>query len=180
MLRHSIPTTSPVRTLLDLGAVDRRGVRPALEAMLAANLVDLTAVRSAIIRHSKRGRRGIVSIRRACEEINIDGVASDSRLEVVMRRLLAQFRLPPALFHARIEGYEVDFWIVDTPVIIECDGWQYHGLNRDQFELDRARDAALLAAGYVVVRVTWRQLHDEPAAVARRLRGVLATWHTAA
>ena len=40
----------------------------------------------------------------------------------------------------------------------------------DQLE----RDAALAAAGYTVVRVTWRQLVDAPEAVVARLASALA------
>ena len=42
------------------------------------------------------------------------------------------------------------------------------------FESDRLRDRALQAAGYRVMRMTWRQLHDAPAAVAADLRALLA------
>jgi very-short-patch-repair endonuclease len=76
-------------------------------------------------------------------------------------------------FHPTIAGYEVDFLVVGTNVVIECDGWSTHGLDRDQFEFDRLRDADLVAAGFVVVHVTWRQLTQAPAAFVRRLRAVL-------
>jgi hypothetical protein len=33
----------------------------------------------------------------------------------------------------------------------------------------------LALAGWRVIRVTWRQLHDEPEALARDLRALLAT-----
>ena len=58
-------------------------------------------------------------------------------------------------------------------MVIECDGWATHGLLRETFERDKIRDADLLAAGYVVMRFTWRQITRHPAAVARRLRAVL-------
>ena len=45
--------------------------------------------------------------------------------------------------------------IVGTPVVVECDGWEFHVTSRTQFARDRERDAMLSAAGYVVVRVTW-------------------------
>ena len=38
---------------------------------------------------------------------------------------------------------------------------------------DRARDAELTVAGYRVVRFTYRQVTNEPAAVARILRSLL-------
>ena len=48
--------------------------------------------------------------------------------------------------------------------MLEVDGYSYHG-HRAQFESDRRKDMALMAAGYRVIRVTWRQLTEEPLAV---------------
>ncbi|MEA2422166.1 MAG: hypothetical protein QOF55_1265, partial [Thermoleophilaceae bacterium] len=44
---------------------------------------------------------------------------------------------------------------------------------RAAFERDRARDAELIAAGYRVIRVTWRQLVEEPEATVAQLAGAL-------
>jgi very-short-patch-repair endonuclease len=53
------------------------------------------------------------------------------------------------------------------------DGWETHR-TRNAFESDRAKDAALTAAGYTVVRFTYRQLRDDPDTVAERIKAVLA------
>jgi very-short-patch-repair endonuclease len=42
------------------------------------------------------------------------------------------------------------------------------------FERDRLRDADLQAAGYRVIRITWRQLQSRPEAVIARLAQALA------
>ena len=57
-------------------------------------------------------------------------------------------------------------------MIVETDGWATHGTRR-AFEDDRAKDAALVAAGYKVLRFTWRQLRDDPHTVAERLQAVM-------
>ena len=93
-----------------------------------------------------------------------------------MGEILMTFGLPRAEFHATVGGYEVDFWIIGSAVIIECDGWSAHGADHDQFEFDRVRDADLLAKGIVTLRVTWRQLVRTPRAVAGRIRATLAQW----
>lgn len=90
-----------------------------------------------------------------------------------MAAVLRRYALPPVTFHATVAGYEVDFLVEGTKVVIECDGWSSHGLNRDQFEFDRQRDAEIVAAGYVVVHVTWRALTRTPVQVVRRIRAVL-------
>jgi very-short-patch-repair endonuclease len=48
-----------------------------------------------------------------------------------------------------------------------------HG-TRSAFERDRRRDADPIAAGWRVIRVTWRRLASEPAGVAAQLQRVLA------
>jgi very-short-patch-repair endonuclease len=42
------------------------------------------------------------------------------------------------------------------------------------FERDRRRDQVLVAAGWRVIRITWRQLTKEPLAVLARLAMALA------
>src|SRR4051794_21062539 len=59
-------------------------------------------------------------------------------------------------------------------VILETDGCDAHH-GRIAFEDDRDRDQRLLAAGYVVMRVTWRQLTQQPEKVIARLAALLAT-----
>jgi very-short-patch-repair endonuclease len=60
----------------------------------------------------------------------------------------------------------------DHHLIAELDGHASHATTAG-FERDRARDRALQAAGWRVIRITWRQLHDQPAAVARDLERLL-------
>jgi very-short-patch-repair endonuclease len=57
-------------------------------------------------------------------------------------------------------------------LVAELDGRAFHALE-DAFERDRERDAELTAAGYRVVRITWRRLARRPAAEAARLSVLL-------
>ncbi len=57
--------------------------------------------------------------------------------------------------------------------MVETDGWGFHG-HRMAFEQDGARDAFLVARGWIVVRVTWRQLRDSPMLVLVQLAQTLA------
>jgi very-short-patch-repair endonuclease len=56
--------------------------------------------------------------------------------------------------------------------VVELDGRTVHD-TAAAFERDRARDRRLHAAGWRVVRITWRQLREEPEALAADLRAVL-------
>jgi very-short-patch-repair endonuclease len=171
--RRGIPTTNPLRVLVDLGQVAPGAVAVALEHFLAEGLVDLRAVSAATVRHGRKGRHGIAALRTAVDTVTIDERPADSELEQAMTRLLAGHDLPPARFHARVLGFEVDFAIVPERVVLECDGWTSHGLDRAQFERDRRRDAALVAGGWVVLRFTWTQIVRRPAWVADAIRRTL-------
>ena len=86
------------------------------------------------------------------------------------RRLAAEVNTNLTIGDQRIE---VDCAWPDQHVIVELDGHASHATTAG-FERDRARDRALQAAGWRVIRITWRQLHDEPAAVAGDLARLLA------
>jgi very-short-patch-repair endonuclease len=174
--RSGISTTNVLRLLCDLGAVDPSAVSAAVGHVVSARLASPVALRRAIDRHSRRGRHGVPAFRDALEEWVIDGQPADSVLEVAMRRLFEHHRLPPFEFHARIAGLEVDFRIVGAPVVLECDGWEFHAKTRNQQERDAERDAILAEAGFVVIRFTYHQIVRRPAEQARRITGVLRRW----
>ena len=134
------------------------------------------AIKAVLLRHASRGHHGIGALREAMEAVSIEGAPADSELELRMMVLLRTHRLPPADFHEMVAGYEVDFRIRGSVVLIECDGWASHGLDRDQFEFDRMRNADLSAAGFIVVHVTWHQVTGGPAEVARRIEENLQRW----
>src|SRR4029078_10283046 len=106
----------------------------------------------------------------------IDAKPADSTLEAAMARLIHRYRLPPVRFHPVIEGWEVDFRVVVSPVILECDGWVFHGLDRTTFERDRIRDAELTAAGWIIVRLTYRSIPSTPGRTAGRIQNAVARW----
>jgi len=172
--REGVRCTSVLRTLVDLGAVAPSMVSSALGHALAMRLVDLAAVSTVLHDHGRKGRAGIGALRRAFEDWSIDAKPADSILEAAFARLVQRFGLPAFDFHPIIEGWEVDFRLKGTNVLVECDGWTTHGLDRTRFERDRHRDADLMAAGWVVARFTYRAITATPADTARRIRRLLA------
>ena len=178
VMRGAIPATNPLRTLLDLGAVDAAGVPGALRTFVLAGLTP-GAVGAALVRHSERGRSGVRALREALDRWNIDAKPADSELEIQMDAIVERFGLPPTEFHAIVGPYEVDFLVAGTRIVIECDGWSTHGADREQFELDRRRDPELSALGFVVLRMTTRALFRTPAVVAARIARNVWTWSPA-
>jgi very-short-patch-repair endonuclease len=173
---QGLACTNILRTLVDLGAVDRGAVHGAVGHAIATKLASLAAIQTTVVEHSRQGRTGVVALREAVADWTIDAKPADSVLEIAMSRLIRRHRLPPVTFHPIIEGYEVDFVVDGTPVLLECDGWASHGLNKTQFERDRARDAELAAKGWIVVHFTYRQIMMEPKATADRFREAIERW----
>jgi very-short-patch-repair endonuclease len=106
----------------------------------------------------------------------LEALPSDSRLEVVMARLLGRAALPPATFHptVHVAGRRLvpDCVFHAEKIMVEVDGFAFHG-DRRAFERDRKRDSLAAAAGWVVLRFTWRQIVERPDEVVARLQAVL-------
>ena len=117
------------------------------------------------------------ALRDALDDWVLDGKPVDSLLEPAMRAACCSGTVyrPPSSTPI-IAGYEVDFWIIDSPIILECDGWSTHGLDRAQFEKDRTRDAELTALGHVVIRFTYRAIIRRPSKEAERIRKNVSRW----
>lgn len=68
---------------------------------------------------------------------------------------------------------EIDFLWRERRLAVETDGEETHG-TRIAFQRDRWRDQVLLAAGFRIGRVTWRQIDEEVAEVVERIRRAFA------
>ena len=116
-------------------------------------------------------------LRAALADWTADGKGLDSEVERLMKRLVKPFKRPRLEFHPIVLGYEIDFRVIGTSVLLECDGWEWHDKRRQNFERDRKRRAELVAAGYVVVPFTWTMLKRQPQWVASMIQGAAARWN---
>lgn len=170
-MRHGLPVTSPARTLLDLAD------------QLTARQLELAydqAVTSAILRPSEvaellgraAGRRGgplLAALIDGKRTPTVTRSTAEERLLSLIREAL----LPHPRVNSRLQGYEVDFHWPDESLVVEVDGFRFHSTRR-AFESDRRRDRDLQALGLRTMRVTWRQLEEEPYAVIARIAQGLA------
>jgi very-short-patch-repair endonuclease len=88
------------------------------------------------------------------------------------RRALALMRahgIEPDETDFPIGPYRVDFLFRRERLIVEVDGYRYHG-TRHRFVTDRRRSAALSAMGYQVHPLTWDDITVRPAAAMSELR----------
>ena len=67
----------------------------------------------------------------------------------------------------------VDLGFLDLKLALEVDGWAFH-VDPSRFVDDRARKRALVAAGWVVIEVTWDYLVRRPEKVLDELRRIIA------
>jgi predicted transcriptional regulator of viral defense system len=171
---EGIPVTTVHRTLLDIAAeAPEHHLERALAQAERLQLYDHTAIQDAIARAN--GHRGTGRLIKA---IAADPQWTRSELERRMRKLARQHTLPTPMSNHTLDapdhpGLEADFYFPTHRLVVETDGWDTHK-TRHAFEDDRAKDAALTAAGYTVLRFTWRQLRDDPHTVADRLKAVLS------
>lgn len=168
---RGVPVTSAARAVIDLAATaDRYTVAKAYEEGLIQGFYDRDEMARLVDRHA--GRRGIKKVRFLVER---DAPPSWTIGEA-HKRLLELVRsagLPHPETEVQIGPYRVDMLWRRERVIVEVDGATYHSLP-SRIEADKRRDAELAARGYIVIRVTWRQLIDEPHAVLARITSVLA------
>jgi very-short-patch-repair endonuclease len=157
---HGLPLTAPARTLHDLAATGYQNLERAFAEAHAQRLVSAHEVEQMLDRAGPRAGT------RALRDLLTDNASGFTRSEAerILRRLLRAANLPMARFNDRVAGYEVDAVWPQQRVIVEVDGFAYHG-HRGQFERDHKKDLALRAAGYRVIRVSWRQLTNEPFAL---------------
>ena len=164
--RHGMPVTTPLRTILDLAAV----ARPAeLELAVAEaerrRLATTPNVRKAIEESPRRA--GMAQLRSFLDRVGGPALTR-SAAERELLRLVRAAGLPAPEHNVAAGGHVVDLMWREQRLVAEVDGYAYHS-GRAAFERDRSRDAELLAAGYRVLRVTWRQLVERPEAVVARL-----------
>ena len=168
---RGIRVTTVARTLVDLaGELPARELRRAVEEAQIQRKLDHLSLGEAV--DQARGRRGVAALRAAVQ--TAEPKLTRSEAERRLLRLVEAAYLPRPATNVRLGRYEVDALWHGERLVVEVDGFAFHS-TRAAFERDRRRDAELQAAGYRVMRVTWRQLADEPEAVVARLAAALVS-----
>ncbi len=158
--RHAhrgIPIVSPALALLEFAAVATGDeLEQAIAEAYALKLVSAPALRKVLERYPRIA--GAPALRAELDRV---GGPQYTKRQAAgkMKLLIRAAQLPPPLTEQWVEGFRVDFYWPQYRLIVETDGYQYHG-HRYAFEKDRRRDQAHVT--YKVLRFTWRQLTEEP------------------
>jgi very-short-patch-repair endonuclease len=155
------------RTLTDEAIVRHRGIPVTIPARTIADLQRVLPAKQ--LRAAVR-QASVVGLDLP-EEVEADFTRSE--LEHRFLRLCRRHRLPEPAINAPVGRFTVDFLWRNRRVIVETDGYRYHR-GKQAFEDDRARDLELRTMGYEVVRISFRQLVDDPGAVGIALKILLA------
>ncbi|MFF2453336.1 hypothetical protein [Isoptericola sp. NPDC058082] len=167
---RGIPVTSLARTLVDcIRALPRDGALVACDSLFrrGADPAEVSRIVSA-----SRGKRGVVQAR---EVLDLCDPRSGSPGETVTRLAASDVGLPRPECQLEVPTargtFYVDLGWADVRLVVEFDGLvKYDDVDVERVLRDEeARQSALEAAGWMVVRVRWEEL-DDLAALEQRLR----------
>jgi len=166
--RRGLPTTSALRTLVDLGGRDplTEGV-VAADLALHAGLVKVGELWAYIAEHP--GARGIARLRRVAQ---LAEPKAESVMETRLRMLIVLAKLPRP--QVQVSIHDDDGRFLGRPdllygshrLAIEYDG----GNHRERMVDDNRRQNRLVGAGYRLLRFTAADVYDKPDSVAIQVR----------
>lgn len=168
-----LPTTNRQRTVLDLLRVEPYGrARDLRDRALQRGWIGADTITRSV--QEQPGRTGNRQLRLLVQEVVVGAQAESERLlhrilrDAGMTGWRAQY---PVWLNGKRRDLDVAF--PDLKIAIEVDGRLAHDGLSDRFDDDRARQNDLVAAGWVVLRFTWRHLQD-PHYVISRITQLLA------
>lgn len=138
-----------------------------LDRALQLGQVDLPGLDDALAAASRS--RGVAAAR-ALVAAAADGAASEA--ERLLGRALTAAGIIGFRRNARVGRYVVDLAFPGCRLAVEVDGWAWH-IDPDRFQRDRARQNALVLAGWTVLRFTWSDVTERPDRVVAQIRRAL-------
>lgn len=133
--RDGVPVTNPARTIADM-----RRVSSPSEMRSMVRKAEVLGLRTELAPRAEPTR---------------------SDLEDLFLEFCERYGLPAPEVNRLVGELEVDFTWPDLKVAVETDSYTFHR-GAQAYENDHERDLDLRAAGYDVVRLTWRQLTHKP------------------
>jgi hypothetical protein len=175
---RDIPTTDPLRTLIDFAAIaSRQELTTANDRALARRLTAVPRIESELQRLGRKGRPGVRALRSNLRDRGVIGAPNPSVLESVMIRLFVRHDLPIPKVEQVVgpEGeYRLDFSFPERKRAIEVDGYVYH-FSPEHQQRDHARRNVLQAQGWQLLVYTWLAVTREAHRVAEEIRAFCAS-----
>jgi hypothetical protein len=174
-LRHGIPVTNPLRTMLDLAVYGGGSeLTRALDRGVAARLFTFDAVRAELDRWADVRRPGLPLLRAVLDDCGPVSMRSPSVLQNVFARLLRRAGLPPPVPEHEVMGgrYRLDFAYPDVLLACELDSAAFHS-GWEETEADHRRRRVLARLGWTVLVYTADDVWREPESVVSEIHGEL-------
>lgn len=173
---NNIPTTTIPRTLLDIaGLITPRQLERAFDQADAMQALDLNEIRDQLTRNPNRP--AAKAVKHLLKTHYIGSTPTENDFEDAFLQLTRSLKLPDPMPQFYIDPGDgeplirADFAWPERKIVVETDG-KTHG-TRQAFESDRRRDQRLTAAGWTVIRTTWRQLTQRPRELSETLLKLL-------
>ena len=171
-----IPVTTVPRTILDCAsAMTERRLERLINEADVLRLYDHLSLPTLLHRYPRRP--GSRALRVALDKRNAGSTRTRSELEELLLELVDELGLqrPELNVTLQLDGETIEIdalWRAER-IAVELDSRQFHDTPL-AFERERRRDRRLSAAGWRPVRITWRQITEERAAVGRDLSAMLS------
>ncbi|MEZ5155802.1 MAG: type IV toxin-antitoxin system AbiEi family antitoxin domain-containing protein [Solirubrobacterales bacterium] len=174
---EGVPVTTAARTIFDCAAqLSRHSLRKMIREAEVRGMHGSLSLLDLLGRHPRR--RGAAALRAVLADQNLGAGAPEDELERRFAEFLVEQELAEPRFNFAVALSDrtviADCAWPDRRLIVELDGHAVHS-RLEQIDADKERDRDLMAAGWHVIRVTWRHLHAGRTKLARDLRHLLPT-----
>ncbi len=177
VILEGVPVLTPIATVWSLatsGSYHPKRIERAIDTLWARRLLTGRTLADSINIFGKRGRRGTVLMRELAEARPPEFIAPESGLESRFQDILEKKRIR-GFVRQRNLGSDVewlgrvDFAHEKHRIVVQIDSDRFHSALLDQ-QADQRQTAALLAAGWQVLRFTEWQLWQDSEAITSKIR----------
>ncbi len=167
---HPFGAQPPVRSVIDdletavrsaFRCGDREALVVVLDSLLHRRLATMDELRTWAADAPAR-IRGLLAV--------LDGRA-ESGTESMVRFRLWRRRIGVRIQVRVLPGMRVDL-LIGERLVIECDSRKHH-TDSAAYERDRERDRRLVARGFLVLRLSYRQIHEDWPAIERDILAII-------
>ena len=177
-VHRRVPTTNPLRTLIDLaGVVPAATLDQAVDRAIASKLVTVEGIRAELDRVAKKGRKGAGAMRAALHRRGMNEGPHPSVLEARFHRLLKQGGITPIATEV-VEGpngeYRIDCLLAPN-VGVEVDGHTFHSTPEQKAYDERRRNEIRMRDMFLLV-YQWSDITHDGRRVLAEIHEALARY----
>jgi very-short-patch-repair endonuclease len=165
-VRWAVPCTTATRTLFDLAPqLPPVPLRRAFRQAEKLEILDRHRLRALL--EATPNQKGSRPLKELLSEVPLPLAEVRSILEEIILETCSEHRLPLPVTNVPLLGYEVDFLWPAAKLVIEADGGDHVGPQRDS---DNERDIEFGLADHLTRRYGWRAAQDRAAVAAEVVR----------